>query len=611
MEINLNNYFEMLDLLFNAMPFVFWKDRAGVYLGGNINQAKEFGFETAGDFVGKTIYEILKGQEAAKLIDINDSDIMEKSQSIIIEETISTLSGEKTYLSQKHPIKDSKGNVIGLFGFSMDVTELKKFEQIAKLQQDKFRTIVKQVMHDITSPITSINIIVSKLSNNIPEADRVTLRHAAMRIAGISQKLLGRYNEESLDAENGNLLVSLALLQIINEKREEHRNSDVLLEVDIDEDASFIFIKHNQGIFKRMLSNLVNNAVDALKISDSGKISIHVGVHASNAVITVQDNGLGMPDHIIQKFNQGIAVTEGKKEGHGVGLTQIRDAILSGNGVFKVHASMDGTRITIRFPVITTPKWLAKEINLRPNDTVIILDDDESIHGSWDRRFESIINKNPALKIKHFYEGHEVILYINSLTPEQKKDIFLLTDLELLEQGINGFDVILQTQMSRTVLVTSYSLSEDKQLEVTKGNIRVLPKEFVSNVKIQLDKQISFASKKVDMVWVEDQKWYIDDMVDRYYSHLKVDKYYDPISFMEEVLQYSLDTKIILDAYYESSDGTEQYNMTGYDMAHELYNMGFTKLIILTGEDPDGRAPVYLKVARKVDNHTLKNLDKL
>ena len=46
-------------------------------------------------------------------------------------------------------------------------------------------------------------------------------------------------------------------------------------------------------------------------------------------------------------------------------------------------------------------------------------------------------------------------------------------------------------------------------------------------------------------------------------------------------------------------------------MAHELYSMGFTKLIILTGEDPDGRAPVYLKVARKVDDHALKNLDKL
>ncbi len=610
MGINLDSYFEMMDLLFNEMPFAFWKDRSGVYLGGSTNQAKEFGFETPKDFIGKNIYEILEDQETARLIDIDDNDIMENGKGLLSEAVIKTPNGEKTYLSQKHPIRDSEGNVIGLFGFSIDVTELKKFEQIAKIQHDKFRTIVKQVIHDITSPITSINVIVSRLSNNVPEADRVTLRHAAMRISGISQRLLGRYNDESLDAENGNLLVSLALLQIINEKREEHRNSNVFFEVDIDEDANFIFIKHNQGIFKRMLSNLVNNAVDALKASDSGKVAIHVGVHASNVVITVQDNGLGMPLHIIEKFNQGIAVTEGKKEGHGVGLTQIRDAILSGDGTFKVHASMYGTRITIRFPIVETPNWLAKEINLRVNDTVIILDDDESIHGSWDRRFEDVVKKNPTLKIKHFYEGNDVILYVNSLTPEQKKDVFLLTDLELLEQGINGFEVILQTQMSRSVLVTSYSLNEDKQLEAIKASISILPKEFVSNVKIKLDKQIPFASKKVDMVWVEDQKWYIDDIVNRYYSHLKVDKYYDPISFMEGVLQYSLDTKIILDTYYESSNGS-QYNITGYDMAHELYGMGFTNLIVLTGESPGGRAPVYLKIARKIDGHVLKNLDKL
>ena len=476
-------------------------------------------------------------------------------------------------------------------------------------EQEKFRKIVKQVMHDITSPITSINNIVSKLSNNVPEADRVTLRNAAERISGISQKLLSQYDNNDAEDVKENLLVSLALLQIMNEKREEHRESKVRFETDIDEEVKFIFIKHNAGIFKRMISNLINNAVDTLKGRSDGKITITLTENSKEIAIFIEDNGSGMPQHIQDKFSAGVSVTEGKEKGHGVGLTQVRDAILAGNGRYKISADNNGTSINIWFPKVVTPSWIATEIKLTKDDTVIILDDDDSIHGSWDSNFKSVLEKNPTLKIEHFTQGHEVVSYINNLMPEQKQNVFLLTDLELLGQGINGLEVVAKTNMYRAILVTSYSSLSNVQVDVTKSGIKMLPKELASSAQIKVDKRIPKWSKKVDMVWVEDQKWFVDDLVNSYYSHLKVDTYYDPASFMEDVHQYPLDTRIILDTYYEAEDGTP-YDATGYDLARELHALGYTTLILFTGEDPKGRAPEYLKVARKKDSYPTENMDK-
>ncbi|MFN8770986.1 MAG: hypothetical protein ACK5Z5_06815 [Neisseriaceae bacterium] len=309
-------------------------------------------------------------------------------------------------------------------------------------------------------------------------------------------------------------------------------------------------------------------------------------------------------------FKGGIEVTEGKKDGHGIGLQQVRDAVKAGDGKCDVYASEEGTRITIWFPVVNTPKWIATEIKLTKDDTVIILDDDNSIHGSWNSTFKEVLEENPMLKLKHFTSGHEVVTYINSLTLEQKQDIFLLTDFELLEQGVSGLDVVTQTGILRAILVTSYSGQSSMQKNVVSAGIKMLPKELASATKISVDKKIQKWSNKVDIVWVEDQKWLVDGIVKRLYSHLKVDIYYDPITFLENVHQYPLDTRIILDTYYDAEDGTP-YLMTGYNLARELHAMGYTKLIIYTGEDPRGRAPEYLQVVLKDDKGSDEMLYKI
>lgn len=484
-----------------------------------------------------------------------------------------------------------------------------KEEQLKTDAQENFKKAVGQMMHDITSPITSINTIISKLGSNIAENDRITLRHASDRIEGISQRLLNQYKKNTTD-ESEDLLVSLALLQIINEKREEYIDSGIIFETDIEEDARFCFIRHNLGMFKRMLSNLINNSVDALKNKADAKVKLTLAVHARSIIIIVKDNGSGISQYVQDKFKQGITVTEGKKNGHGLGLTQVREAIKFGNGECAIYSSDSVTKITIYFPLIAMPQWVTTEIKLTRDDTVIILDDDESIHGAWDNKFENVLIKVPTLQIKHFTHCKDVIQYINNLEQKQKQNTYLLADYELLEQGMNGLDVVEQTNMERSILVTSYATNTKIQDRVMQLGIKILPKELVSSAQIQVDKKIKKGSKVVDMVWVEDQKWFVDGLVKKLYSHLNVDVYYDPISFMEDVIQYPLNTRIILDTYYEDENETP-YIQTGYAIAKVLHGMGFTKLILFSGEHKRADAPDYLQVLSKKDSYATENLDKI
>ena len=176
---------------------------------------------------------------------------------------------------------------------------------------------------------------------------------------------------------------------------------------------------------------------------------------------------------------------------------------------------------------------------------------------------------------------------------------------------MNGLDVVDKTNMLRAILVTSYATKPKIQERVAMLGIKTLPKELVSFVGIEVDKKLEKGSKIVDMVWVEDQNWYIDSLVKKHYSHLKIDRYNDPVSFMEAIMQYPLTTRIILDTYYEYGTEGKHYKQTGYDLAEKLHALGYTKLIILSGEDPRDRAPNYLQVLRKKNGKDVENLDKI
>jgi PAS domain S-box-containing protein len=600
------------------MPYVFWKDRDGRYQGGNQHQAEAFGFKSPKDFIGKTIFDLLKDQKAASMIDEIDNQVMISNSTLVNEEKIFGPEGERVYLTQKSPINDNKGNVIGMLGFAMDITELKKREEIASKERDrlmklaaeketerlraelaaktKFLAIADQVAHDIRSPLMALEGI-AQSCREIPERERIALREATMTISDIAHNLLSRYRETS-DAPEAReirqpVLISALLLQLLTEKRYQYEGSGITFDHEFAQEAYFSFIKIVPTALKRSVSNVINNAVDAFE-GRGGKVRLKLQVEAEWVKIVVEDTGKGMSKEILDRINQHIPVTVGKAEGHGIGLAQVRETLERNQGTLSIRSEPGkGTQVTLTFPRIKAPAWMLESLVLRPDDLMLILDDDRSIHGAWDSRLDEILGAYPEMGIQHFEKADEALKFIKSLSESDRNRLFLLTDYELLNQSMTGLDVVEQSQVQRSVVVTSHYANPTIQQAAISLGTKILPKQLAVEVSIVVEGDAQKSARQVKLVMVDDDALMIDSMKN-FLGEEAVDYYLSPDLLLKNLNQYGKDVRIMLDNTFTTS------KKDGLTVAKLLHDEGYTKIFMLSGKvfQPE-EVPEYLTVLLK------------
>lgn len=112
---------------------VYAKDRAGRILLGNQAFAEAVGWPN-GDFIGKTDLELLADKELALTVMANDRSVMERRGRAQLEEMLRAADGTESYwLSTKAPFSDEEGDVVGLVGVSVEITERKRLAERDRL----------------------------------------------------------------------------------------------------------------------------------------------------------------------------------------------------------------------------------------------------------------------------------------------------------------------------------------------------------------------------------------------------------------------------------------------------------------------------------------------
>lgn len=611
---------------------IYWKDKEGRYLGCNKYVLDMAGVSSRNEIIGKTDFDMLWKEDASKLREI-DNLVMTTTAPYEGEETITMANRggkQAIVLTIKNQLLDSQGSVMGIIGTSIDITDKKKAEKlllenekhkIVEEQQKQFRKIVHQVVHDIRSPIGSMKMILPRCKA-LPELERVSLNKAATRVMDIAYRLLNEVNpllEEVENKANEPTLLSNEILEVVAEKRYEYQEKTIDFCTHISTKGYFAFLNTNASDFKRMLSNLINNAVDAIK-ENVGKVDVYLDVLDDQLQVIVQDNGCGMSKEIKEKILGSIFVTSGKADGHGIGFGQIRDVLESSCGKLEIESTQGvGTKVILTFLETESPDWIANQIKLCGNDIVVILDDDESIHGAWETRFQTAV---PHIMRKHFEQGKEAISFINNFDRNEKEKIFLLTDYELLDQELHGLNVVKETGIARSILVTSHNNSEKVRELAKLHNTKILPKPLAAYIPIELKEHalecssniettaveqetpIKAVAKKVNFVVVEDNKTFSNNLVCFIFDDdEEVDQYFKPEDFLKNIELYSKDTKIYLDNNYDNS------LLKGIDIAKELHEKGYKYLYLLTGEvfRDKKEIPSYLKVLEKSDIKGIEN----
>ncbi|MEG3990030.1 PAS domain S-box protein [Microcoleus sp. S28C3] len=135
---------KMLWLVINNIPqLIVWKDRDSVYLGGNKNLANVAGFNHPSEIVGLTDYDMPWKPEETEFFRACDRRIMATNtpEYHIIEPQLQADGTQRWLDTNKIPLHDNNGNVVGILCTFEDITERLSLEAKVRASEELFRTI--------------------------------------------------------------------------------------------------------------------------------------------------------------------------------------------------------------------------------------------------------------------------------------------------------------------------------------------------------------------------------------------------------------------------------------------------------------------------------------
>jgi signal transduction histidine kinase len=104
-----------------------------------------------------------------------------------------------------------------------------------------------------------------------------------------------------------------------------------------------------KGNFNRLLQvflNLISNSMDAMV--EGGNIHISTGVDDDSVLVTVSDDGPGIPEELREKIFSPFFTT--KQNGTGLGLSIVEEIIREHGGKIKLQDSKKGATFIIQLP---------------------------------------------------------------------------------------------------------------------------------------------------------------------------------------------------------------------------------------------------------------------
>ena len=358
------------------------------------------------------------------------------------------------------------------------VTQIYNSSKIKEKEEARFK-LAKQVAHDIKSPLLALDVAMENIGS-VDDTSRLLINDAITRIKDIANNLLSVKGERR--SKSDILLLEVELERAISEKRilfKDKNSIQFKLEFDIGLDE-VVFIEMNASKLQRSLSNLINNAVEAM--DRSGEIRLYFSLLDPNWIrLKISDEGSGIPQSKL-KLIQHQGYSFNKKGGHGLGLSYAVDSFKEAGACLKIQSIEGmGTDILVDIPCAKPPSYFFKELNLQSDSQCVFVDDYENILNTW----KDIIAKNYPKKIL------DNCIFMNDLEEFQQwldlglwdEKTHFFVDYHFTRDNLKGTDVIANYPIKEnTVLVTS-QYDNPKLLRKLKDlNIKLLPKQLLKKI---------------------------------------------------------------------------------------------------------------------------------
>lgn len=268
----------------------------------------------------------------------------------IVSETVKSIEAEievnekilKIYFK---PIKDEQKLLEGILINFRDITKEKELEKKV-MRKNKYEALGEMsaiMAHELKTPIAGIEGMLSLLKKDLKEDENKSsiikrITKATRNMTQIISDLL-TYTRP-LNPKKEKINIGKQIRRIVS-----NMNNLGKIKINIDS-VKNINWNFDKMLFKRMVFNLINNAVESL--GEKGEVIINTEQKNDSMIIEISDNGKGIKEENINKIFKPFFTT--KSKGTGLGLSFVKRIVESHNGKIDIDSKKDkGTTFNLMF----------------------------------------------------------------------------------------------------------------------------------------------------------------------------------------------------------------------------------------------------------------------
>jgi two-component system CheB/CheR fusion protein len=463
------NSFDILQAVIEATPdAIFVKDLDGRYVLVNEAAARFLGRRPA-DIVGKHDLELYPEETARRFIE-DDRQVLASGRAQSFEGVATSALGTQAYLVTKGVYRDTDGQVLGLYGISHDITELRQAQAtLEHTRQALFRSQKMEAVGQLTGGIAhDFNNILVVILGNL-ELLKMRLRddahahelidpvlRATLRGQELIAQLLAFSRGRQLNPEPVDLN---SLVESIVGLLGRTLGSTITITTATSPDAGVALV--DAAALEAAIVNIALNARDAMS-PHGGTLTIRTqkidakGPAATDddlqpgpyTLLALEDTGCGMAPEIASRVFEPFFTTKSGHGGTGLGLSMVYGFAKQSGGTVTIESAPGcGTIVRLILPRAarkSSPR-IAVASSAAPasvSRTILLVEDEAAVRNTVRRQLECL--------------GHRVIAAETApdalaiVSKEPSIDV-LLTDV-VLGTGMSGLDLADAVHASRARL---------------------------------------------------------------------------------------------------------------------------------------------------------------
>jgi PAS domain S-box-containing protein len=349
-------------ILADTLPLLIaYLDRDLRYLFTNAHYRTLWGLEPQA-MIGKTVSELFGPAADSWLPDLRTALTGSR---LHYEREFQSADGVQHFLVDLVPDIGPGGEVLGTYLMAMNITDRKNSEQRAEAASRAKSEFVANMSHEIRTPMNAV-LGVAYLLGNTPLTETQTeyvdmIRSSGNVLLGILNDVLdfskieaGRMELAPLAFRLDEVLGAVSTVMTLNA---DARGIGLSIAADPDVPQALV------GDAMRLQQILINLVGNAIKFTEQGQVTVHVGLaepHAGWRVslrFTVRDTGIGMDmeqqSRLFSAFNQADASTTRRFGGTGLGLAICRRlSELMGGGISVQSMPGAGSEFVVKLPFV-------------------------------------------------------------------------------------------------------------------------------------------------------------------------------------------------------------------------------------------------------------------